>query len=254
MRKDGISKDVPVRAQLLEQLRTAITEGMFRPGDRLIERELCDRLGVSRTSLREALRQIEAEGLVDLIPNRGPIVREITVDEVLELWELRVAVECLVARRFATLGTDEDIARLEDSINAMDRALKEQNRAAIKTTKRALCESFAAGGRHGSCARLLSQLNARLSFLWSSSLLLPGRPAESIAELLNLLAAIKGRRPDVAEAAIVLHNEHAKFVALRGLSVFEASKQAEGDARRSSARRGRQHPEARARKRSLAAT
>jgi DNA-binding GntR family transcriptional regulator len=226
MPKSGPYKETPVRAQLLERLRSAITEGMFQPGDHLVERELCERLGVSRTSLREALRQIEAEGLIEFFPNRGAVVRDISVDEVLELWELRSTIESLIARRFATLGTEEDIARLEASIGSMDAALKAQDRAAIKHAKLELWESFAAGGHHSACAKLITQLNARLSFLWSSSLLLPGRPAESIAEFASLLSAIRSRNPSVAEAAILLHNEHAKFVALRGLAAFESARKA----------------------------
>lgn len=226
MPKSGPSKETPVRAQLLQRLRSAITEGMFQPGDHLVERELCESLGVSRTSLREALRQIEAEGLIEFFPNRGAIVREITEAEVLELWELRTTVECLVARRFAVHGTDDDIARFEASIHAMDIALKSQDRAAIKHAKLELWDSFGAGGHNGACARLINQINARLSFLWSSSLLLPGRPAESIAEFASLVGAIKSRNPAIAEAAMMLHNEHAKFVGLRGLAAFEASRRA----------------------------
>lgn len=224
MPKSSPSKETPVRAHLLERLRSAITEGMFQPGDHLVERELCERLGVSRTSLREALRQIEAEGLIEFFPNRGAVVRDISTAEVLELWELRSLVEGLIARRFATLGTEEDIVRMERAISAMDAALKAQDRAAIKHTKLELWESFAAGGHHSACGKLMLQINARLSFLWSSSLLLPGRPAESIQEFSSLVSAIRSRNPAVAEAAIVLHNEHAKFVALRGLAAFEAAR------------------------------
>lgn len=226
MPKSAPTKETPVRAHLLERLRSAITEGMFQPGDHLVERDLCERLGVSRTSLREALRQIEAEGLIEFFPNRGAVVRDISTAEVLELWELRSLVEGLIARRFATVGTEEDIARMERAVAGMDAALKSQDRAAIKHSKLELWESFAAGGHHSACGKLMLQINARLSFLWSSSLLLPGRPAESIQEFSSLVSAIRSRNPAVAEAAIVLHNEHAKFVALRGLAAFEAARHA----------------------------
>jgi len=222
------ANETPVRAQLLDRLRTAIMEGMFQPGDRLIERELCEQLGVSRASLREALRQIEAEGLIHYLPNKGAVVREITLEAVMELWELRTAVESVVAKRFALYGTDQDIERLEESILAMDVALKAKDRPAIKAAKRALWDSFAAGGHNDACARVLSQINARLSFLWSSSLLLPGRSAESITEFLSLLGALKSHNPEVAEAAILLHNEHAKYVALTGLAALESLKKSAG--------------------------
>lgn len=213
-----------IRAQVADQLRAAIMEGMYLPGDRLVERDLCERLGVSRTSLREALRQIEAEGLIDFFPHRGAVVREITEEEVLELWELRTAIESLVARRFALYGTEEDIARLEDSVDAMAEALASHDRGVIKARKKELWDSFAAGGHHHMCTSLLSQIHARLSFMWSSSLLLDGRPSESISELRSLIRALKSRNPSAAESAMILHNENAKRVGLKGLEVFRALK------------------------------
>ncbi|GAC1594862.1 MAG: hypothetical protein NVS3B28_25840 [Candidatus Velthaea sp.] len=68
----------PLRQQLTDVLRAAIADGQFKPGDRLIERDLCERTGVSRTSIREAFRALEAEGLIESIPNRGPVVARIT--------------------------------------------------------------------------------------------------------------------------------------------------------------------------------
>lgn len=210
-----------VRSDLLERLSSAITEGVFRPGERLIERDLCERLGVSRTSLREALRQLEAEELIQIIPHKGPVVRRISREEFLELWEVRTVIECLAARRFASYGTAKDINSLERSIKELEAALLARDRTLTKTTKKIFFECFAAGAKNKPLERILKQLNARLSFLWSSSFMLPGRPAESVVELRTLLAAIKSRNADTAHAATVLYNEHAKFVALTGLEELE---------------------------------
>ena len=70
---------VPIlRQQVLDQLRAAIVDLEFEPGERLVERKLCERMGVSRTSVREALRHLEAEGLITTVPHRGPVVTEVT--------------------------------------------------------------------------------------------------------------------------------------------------------------------------------
>jgi DNA-binding GntR family transcriptional regulator len=69
----------PLRREIEMRLRAAIIDGRFKPGDRLIEREMCELLGVSRASLREALRQLEAEELVTIVPHRGPVVSALTV-------------------------------------------------------------------------------------------------------------------------------------------------------------------------------
>src|SRR6056297_3133463 len=100
-----IRSAAPVREQVLKALRTEIIEGRFAPGRRLTERELTEMLGVSRTVLRESLRQLEAEGLISLIPNQGPVVRALTVGEARELYRIREALEGLAARLFANRTT-----------------------------------------------------------------------------------------------------------------------------------------------------
>jgi DNA-binding GntR family transcriptional regulator len=77
-----------------DQLRQAIHEGKFRPGDQLRQEELADRFGISRIPVREALRQLEAEGLVTLHPNRGAVVATLSLQEVLEMLDIRIALEC----------------------------------------------------------------------------------------------------------------------------------------------------------------
>lgn len=210
-----------VRSELLERLSSAITEGVFKPGERLIERDLCERLSVSRTSLREGLRQLEAEQLIEIIPHKGPIVRRIFREELLDLWEVRTVIECLAARRFASFGTAKAMHDLERSIETLEAALLARDPTKIRTTKKAFFECFAAGAKNKPLERILRQLNARLSFLWSSSLMMSGRPAESVVELRTLLVAIKSRNPDAAHAATILYNEHAKLVALTGLDELE---------------------------------
>jgi GntR family transcriptional regulator, trigonelline degradation regulator len=214
----------PVRAQLAQALRRLITEGVYKAGDRMTERELCDRLGVSRPSLREALRQLEAEGLIDILPNRGPIVKMVSEADLLELWEVRTALETLIARRFALHGTAQQIDELDKAIRDFDAALRAEDIARIKSTKTVLYEAFAAGANSAVLASYFRQVNARISFVWSSSLMFPGRPAEGINELAALLAAIRNRNPAAAEAAILLHIEHGKGVALHGLRALEEAR------------------------------
>jgi DNA-binding GntR family transcriptional regulator len=83
----------PLRHEVLEALRAAIVSGRLAPGARLIERELIAMMSVSRTVIREALRQLEAEGLVDVVPNRGAVVRELTLAEARDLYAIRALLE-----------------------------------------------------------------------------------------------------------------------------------------------------------------
>ena len=93
--------NITLRQQVLDVLRNAILEARFKPGDRLIERELCELTGVSRTSVREALRHLESEGLVRNIPNKGPTVATVGLEEAQQIYEMREALEGQAGRLFA---------------------------------------------------------------------------------------------------------------------------------------------------------
>lgn len=224
--QDGRSKDRLMREDLSRQLCALITDGTYKPGDRITERELCERLKASRPSIRETLRQLEAEGLLDIYPNRGAVVRKLSTETVLNLWEVRQALEAVAAERFARHGSPEQVDRFDDAIRQMDAALRARDRKKIKLAKSEMFEAFAAGAHNDMLAPYIRQINVRLSFLWSSSLMVAGRPAESIEEMRALLSAIRNRSPDAARAAVTLYNEHAKAIAMYALKVFEQQKEA----------------------------
>src|SRR5687768_16541072 len=89
----------PLRRQVIGLLRNAILTFEYEPGQRLVERDLCERFDVSRTVIREALRHLEAEGLIQIVPNRGPVVSAATPAEARDLYEVREALEPMAARR-----------------------------------------------------------------------------------------------------------------------------------------------------------
>jgi GntR family transcriptional regulator, trigonelline degradation regulator len=88
-----VERPAALRDQVVGNLRDAIINGQFAPGARLVERQMCELLGVSRTLVREALRQLEAEGWVRILPYRGPVVASMTPEEVRDLYEVRSALE-----------------------------------------------------------------------------------------------------------------------------------------------------------------
>jgi DNA-binding GntR family transcriptional regulator len=223
---DGRVRDRLIREDLSRQLCALITDGTFKPGDRITERELCERLDASRPSIRETLRQLEAEGLLDIYPNRGAVVRKLSTETVLNLWEVRQALEAVAAERFARNGSPEQVDRFDDAIRQMDAALRARDRKKIKLAKSEIFEAFAAGAHNDLLAAYIRQINVRLSFLWSSSLMVAGRPAESIKEMRALLVAIRNRSPEAARAAVILYNEHAKNIAMYALKMLEEQKEA----------------------------
>jgi DNA-binding transcriptional regulator YhcF (GntR family) len=113
-----VERPAALRDQVVGNLRNAIINGQFAPGARLVERQMCELLGVSRTLVREALRQLEAEGWIRILPYRGPVVITMTPDEVRDLYEVRSALEGIAAQRAATRATPEQLDRLEAAVEA----------------------------------------------------------------------------------------------------------------------------------------
>ena len=110
---------------LLErEIERVILVGGYDPGDRINEKELALRFGISRGPVREALRSLEATGLVEQIPNRGVFVRQLTAAQADDIYEVRAALFSLAGRLLAERATDDDIARLRTFVRAMDDAIR----------------------------------------------------------------------------------------------------------------------------------
>jgi DNA-binding GntR family transcriptional regulator len=208
----------PIREQVESQVRQAITTGRFRPGDRLIERELCALLGVSRTSLREALRQLEGDGLVVNIPHKGMIVAMVTREEAEEIYQVRAVVEGLAGRLFAEQATDELRAALESAMNAVEAALEEGDLQALVTAKDQFYAVLLGGCGNRTAGVVLQSLHDRIASLRFVTLAQPGRAAASVAEMRRMLGAILAREPEEACRACIEHVEGAATVAAQ---VFE---------------------------------
>src|SRR5919107_5796095 len=108
----------PLRAQAASVLREAILSLQLREGERLVERELIDRLGVSRTTVREALRELESEGLVEVIPQRGAVVRTLSPTDASDLYDARVAIEALIVRRFVERADEACVEDVHEAVEA----------------------------------------------------------------------------------------------------------------------------------------
>src|SRR2546422_7812129 len=106
-----------VRERVLASLRQEIIAGSLRPGDRLVERELAERLGVSRVPVREAIRALVAEGFVHFETPRRAVVRRLTRHDVQELFELREALEVYAAGLAAARATPQDLAQVQELLD-----------------------------------------------------------------------------------------------------------------------------------------
>lgn len=113
----------PIRQIVLERLRKAIMDGSFEPGDRLVETAIADGMGVSRTPVREAFRQLEIEGLAENVPRRGTIVKGISKSDILEIYQIREVLEGLAFRLACSNISEEKIIELKNKLIKMDECI-----------------------------------------------------------------------------------------------------------------------------------
>jgi GntR family transcriptional regulator, trigonelline degradation regulator len=204
----GIQKHAaPLRQQVLDGLRQAIIAGSLAPGARLVERDLTDMMGVSRTVVREALRQLESEGLIANIPNKGPVVRTLSLDEARDLYSIRAVLEGFAARLFAEKANEAQIAELKSALDKVVAAYRGDDANAVLETKNAFYAVLFEGARSETLSTMLATLHARIWRWRALGLTHPQRSGtrsgESIANLeavlAAVLAAINARDADAAE-------------------------------------------------------
>lgn len=207
----------PVRQKVVEVLRAAIAAGRFAPGERLTERNLCELTGVSRASVREALRQLESEGLIETQPNRGPLVSRLSRRDAVSLYQMRGALEALAARLFAVGATAAQIDELSAAVSVLQQAYTRRDIEEIVRAKRRFYDVLFEGSGNSMIGPTLNAMYARINQLRRVSLSSPKRGPQSMREIRSVLAAIKRRDPDAAYAASLHHVEQAAKAALANL-------------------------------------
>jgi DNA-binding GntR family transcriptional regulator len=208
----------PLRDQVLEIVRGAILDFRYKPGQRLIERELIEQIGVSRTTIREVLRELDAEGLVTTIPQRGAVVVVPTPEEAADLYDVRASLEALAARRFVERASDEQVAALRCSVNDFERAVLDGvDTRGLLRAKDAIYDVLLEGAGSAAIRSLLGGLQARVRMLRAASLSQPGRPQRAIEEMRRLCDAADARDADAAAAACVAHIDEAASTGIDAL-------------------------------------
>ena len=202
-----------VQQETVEKLRHAIFSGMFQPGVRLVESQLCAQLGVSRPSLREALRSLQAERLIEIIPNRGPSVPTLSWAEATHIYEVRELLEIEAAGRCAVLITPEKVAELEKSLAAVREAASSQDSYAQVMTAAEFYAIILANCGNPILEEVHRGLLARISFFRGRSMSLEGRAQSSLAEMTQIFEAIAAGDEKAARKAAHRHLVRAKAAA-----------------------------------------
>ena len=203
-----------VRKQAETHLRRAIVDGHFSPGEHLPDRVLQEMLQVSRTVVREAVRQLEAEGLVDTIPHRGSFVKVITPEEARQVYAVREVLEELAAKEFSRNATAEQINRLADTLKEIaDPANSETGRTLI-SLKQKFYDVLLEGSGNRYVQKMLNQILNQNTQLRATTLSDPTRLPQTVKELKLVVEAARKRDADAAGKAILIHVRNAAEAAL----------------------------------------
>lgn len=199
-----------LRHQVQDALRNEIISGRFKPGDRLVEQQLYTALDVSRTSLREALRQLEAEGLVEQVPHRGAFVASVDADDARQIYDVRGALEVLAVRNFVRHASAEDTAELRAVFDEFaERARLGPDGTALLDIKQRFYHVLLDIEQSRMVGNMLELVNNRVSLLRALSLGRPGRMAFTLSELREVVEGIEARDEHAACAAALRHVENA---------------------------------------------
>ncbi len=197
-----------------------IRAGALLPGDRLRETELADRLGVSRTPVREAIRQLEADGLVSHIPRQGATIRRLDYAEVMELYEMRAVLEGTAARLAARAAADIELDELEALNDSLAAA---QDAGEAFRLNRLFHASLLDAAKNRFLRHAMSALQKALMILGPTTLAESDRFEAALEEHRSLLAAMRARDGAAAEQAMRLHieaSQRARIRALRGTATL----------------------------------
>lgn len=203
-----------IRDQVADHLRQAIVEMRLRPGQVLVERELCEATTASRATIREALRQLQSEGLVESTVGKGTVVTRLSREEATQIYEVRASLEGLAGRLFAQHASSDQIAALDDAVAAVADAIDDT--AGMLRAKTEFYDVLIEGSRNDELRRILQGLHARATLVRATSLSRPGRARVSVDELKLIASAAAAGDAEETARLCVEHIRKAAAAAFEG--------------------------------------
>ena len=207
------------------RMRTAIIEGHFAPGERLVERPLCEQLGVSRTVIRETIRYLEAEGLVDIVPNRGPIVATLNWHQAEQIYDIRKQLEGSAVSACAQNCTVEFSTHLTAALRGIEATLHDKTWGDLLSATTHFYQLMFEQAGHDVAWDIVQRLNGRISRLRALTLAAKDRASPGITHMTAIHDAILSHNPKAAKAAVHAHIADASATA----QTFLDTSKAEGD-------------------------
>ncbi|HEY9280025.1 MAG TPA: GntR family transcriptional regulator [Eoetvoesiella sp.] len=206
---------ISLKQQVIDRLRGAILDGSFSSGQKLVEKDLCAMLGISRTLLREALQHLEAEQLITNVPHKGPMVAVVDEAEARAIYQVRQALEGLAGEGFAQNASAEQMHALRQSIEYLESEDVVSTTQKLLGAKNRFYEALLKGCGNQIVANVLTQLNNRITLLRRLSLAQTGRIQETRKELTAIADALESRNSALAKQLCEEHVAKAAQIAMK---------------------------------------
>lgn len=203
----GPARPVPLYARIAANIREEILDGALAPGQRLQEQSLAGRYGVSRVPVRDALRRLEVERLVEVVPNRGAVVTAVTPEQASELLQVRTVLEELIAGHAAERRTDPELTALRAIVERGQRAVRGARPSDLVGLNTEFHQLLGRASHNPTATGLVEQLRPRIELVYAGKL--PRRAQSSWAEHAAILDAVATQDVETATAAMRTHLLHA---------------------------------------------
>ena len=196
---------LPLRDVVFNTLRDGILRGELEPGERLMEVHLARKLGVSRTPIREAIRKLELEGLVQMIPRKGAVVASITEEDLRDVLEVRKVLECLAVELACQKRTEQDMVELKDALEGFRREMHSRNPSKIAVRDVAFHDVIYRITDNRRLIQILNNLREQMYRYRLEYIKDEKKRMTLVSEHMDIVSAIENRNAEAAKAAITLH-------------------------------------------------
>jgi DNA-binding GntR family transcriptional regulator len=214
----------PLREIVFESLREAIISGVLKPGERMMEVQLAEEMGVSRTPVREAIRKLELEGFVIMVARKGAYVAGISSKDVAEVFEIRAALEGLAAALAAERITDTEKEDLERVLVVKAASLEANDFSSLIEKDTEFHELIYKASRNERLMQIISNLREQINRFRMVSLAHPGRGREALEEHRKIAEAIADRDFTLAQSLAQEHIENAENALLMAMQQADSHK------------------------------
>ncbi|MBQ7478565.1 MAG: GntR family transcriptional regulator [Selenomonadaceae bacterium] len=211
----------PLREVVCESLREAIRKGVLKPGERLMEIQLAEELGVSRTPVREAIRKLDQEGYVVMMPRRGAYVADMSIRDVNEIFEIRTALESLSNGLAAERITSEELETLQRLLVQIGNHIKDNDMDRIVETDIKFHDLLYQASRNSRLEGIISNLREQLTRFRTLSMSYPGRLEETLEEHRAIVDAIAQGNTEAAQEAAERHMERSEQTLMNAMEAMK---------------------------------